>query len=96
MVEQVARGQVPVVGPANCFATRCGRFRIRIQSKMMQLGLRFAAAKLPGLRTHRGIRNPVEPSDALVARGGDRGLGNSAIANRQACCRIKKDGAVGS
>lgn len=44
-------------------------------AQKMQLGLRFAAAKLPGLRTDRGGRNLVEPSRALVARGADRGLG---------------------
>jgi len=37
----------------------------------MQLGLRFATAKLPGLRTGRGGRNLVEPSGALVARRAD-------------------------
>jgi hypothetical protein len=31
------------------------------RSGTMQLGLRFAAAKLPGLRTGRGRRSPVEP-----------------------------------
>jgi len=35
----------------------------------MQLGLRFAAAKLPGLRTDRGSKNVVEPSGDL---GGQR------------------------
>ena len=55
-----AHGPSPLVGLANCFATRYGRFRIRIQSPTMQLGLRFAAAKLPGLRIGRGTRNLVE------------------------------------
>ena len=59
-----------MVGPANCFATRYGGSRI--QSGTMQLGLRFAAAKLPGLRTGRGAASFVEPSGTLVARGGDR------------------------
>ena len=61
--------QTPVVVPANCFATRYGHFRIRIQSQKMQLGLRFAAAKLPRLRTGRVVGNLEEPSGALVARG---------------------------
>ena len=43
----------------------------------MQLGLRFAAAKLPGLRTARGGQDLVEPSGALVARGANRGPGVS-------------------
>jgi hypothetical protein len=75
VVEREIKAQAPVVGPANCFANRYGRFLIRIKSPKMQLGLRFAAAKLPGLRTGRGGRNLMEPSGALVARGGDRGPG---------------------
>lgn len=51
-----------MVGPPNCFATRYGRFRIRIQSPTMQLGLRFATAKLPGLRSDRVAGNLVERS----------------------------------
>jgi hypothetical protein len=47
-----------VVGPANCFATRYGRSRI--QSKAKQLGLRFVAAKLPGLRIGRVVGKLVE------------------------------------
>ncbi len=56
-----------MVAPANCFATRYGGSRI--QSGTTQLGLRFAAAKLPGLRADREIRNLVEPSLRL---GGQR------------------------
>ena len=42
----------------------------------MQLGLRFAAAKLPGLRTGQVVGNVVEPKrDAPVARSAGRGLG---------------------
>jgi hypothetical protein len=54
-----------MVGPANCFATRYGRSRIR--SKTMQLGLRFAAANLPGLRTGRVAGSLVEPGWGLGA-----------------------------
>jgi hypothetical protein len=50
--------EAPLVMPANCFATRYGRSRIRIQSRTMQLGLRFAAAKLPELRAGRGGQEP--------------------------------------
>ena len=58
-----------MAGPANCSATRYGRSRIRIQSKTMQLGLRFAAAKLPGLRSSRGGGPPWSQAVALVPRG---------------------------
>lgn len=46
-------------------------FSDRTNPKAMQLGLRFAAAKLLGLRTDRGSRNLVEPSGTSVARGAD-------------------------
>jgi len=70
VVEQAsANSKLPVVGPANCFATRYGRSQIRIQSQTMQLGLRFATAKLAGLRTSRGGE---EPRGAKLGLGGQR------------------------
>jgi hypothetical protein len=61
----------------------------------MQLGLRFAAAKLPGLRTDLAGRKLVEPSGALVVRGADRGLGEAGLfASRQVRCIIKNGSAV--
>ncbi len=94
VVEQAARVPNSMIGPANCFATRYDRSRD--QSGTMQLGLRFAAAKLPGLRTRSRDQKPC---------GAKRGLGgqrrrsrprSSATAKRQVCCRIKKGSAVES
>lgn len=84
--------QGPVVGLANCFATRCGRSRI--QSKTMQLGLRFATAKLPGLRAGRVVGKHVEPGGGLGAQRSRSWTQGFPLANRQARCTIKKGSAV--
>src|SRR3954471_9339701 len=52
--------QVPVVGPANCFATRCGRSRIRIQSGTKQLFLPLACGQHARARAHPGGTEKVE------------------------------------
>lgn len=57
---------------------------------MMQLGLRFAAAKLPGLRSTQVVGSLVVPSEALMARRADPELGDSAFAGRQVRCIINK------
>ena len=59
-------GKAPVVRPANCCATRYGC--TWIESQTTQLGLRFAAAKLPGLLISAG-----------VAAAGTWGLGEGCL-----------------
>lgn len=44
----------------------------------LELGLRFAAVKLFGLRAGRVVGSLVKPNWAFVPRGADRGLGVSA------------------
>ena len=95
MVEQAARVPSSVFGPANCFATRYCRSRIRIQSPKMQIGLRFAAAKLPGLRTGRVVGNLVELS--RHAQRPEAPVEDSGVCyrhTRQIRCTIKKGSAV--
>jgi hypothetical protein len=94
VVEQATRGPSPVVGPANCFANRYGRSLIRIQPQTMQLGLRFAAAKLRGLRTHRVVGNSWNQAGALSGQKRRSRIRGSTITIRQIRCTIKKGSAV--
>jgi hypothetical protein len=75
VVEQAARVPSSSGRARELLRNSLGRSRIRIQSQKMQLGLRFAAAKLPGLRAGREGGNLVEPSGGLGGQGTDRGLG---------------------
>jgi hypothetical protein len=79
VVEQSAQDPSPVVEPANCFATRCGRSRI--QSGTMQLGLRFAAAKLPGLRAGREAGSLLKPGSWCPEEQPGKGAGQTLEAN---------------
>ena len=68
-----------MVGPANCSATRYG-LGSGSKSTTMQLGLRVAAAKLPGpAEQPAGAGAPWSQAGAFVPRGDHRGFGGSPL-----------------